>query len=207
MVSKIILKTEQPEQEFDTTPEPQQLQQEISQELDPQVKLFSKKEEMPQTITLNMRRGIDGRLMIYEHEHIDIVYLPEKQKVVVFAKRDYSDIIYETQDRLLNFLSKKGICAPESIRGGNVYGSLEAQILKPKQDEFPIESILVMNIKKWLDSEQPALEMNRKYKENFVDMLTDPDMEDSTELGEVPQDEKKGTIPKYASRRFVGGWW
>lgn len=206
MVSKIILKTDEEEIQ---APEPQQIevteQQPESQK--PEIKLFDKKEEMPPTVTLNMRRGIDGRLMIYEHDHIDIVYLPDKQKVVAFAKRDYSDIIYETQDRLLSFLAKKGLCSPESIRGGNVYGSLEAELLKPQQEDFPTESLLVMNIKKWIDSERPALEMNKKYKEDFVDLLTDPDAEDSTELGEIPQDEKKGSIPKHASRRFVGGWW
>lgn len=199
MVDKIIFKTDEEAQIEDSEKSYQQEQ--------PKFELFDKKAEMPSTVTLNMRRGIDGRLMVYEHEHIDIVYLPEKQKVITFAKRDYSDIIYETQDRLLCFLSKKGLCAPETIRSGNVYGSLEATLLVPENQELPIESLLVMNIKKWIDSEKPSLEMNRKYKESFVDLLTDPDMEDSTELGEVPQDEKKGTIPKYASRRFVGGWW
>jgi len=206
MASKIILKADEEEVQMQ---EPQQKEVAEQEPKSPETKidLFAKKEEMPPTITLNMRRGIDGRLMIYEHEHIDIVYLPDKRKVIAFAKRDYSDIIYETQDRLLSFLAKKGLCSPESIRGGNVYGSLEAELLKPQQDNFPTESLLVMNIKKWIDSEQPALEMNRKYKEGFVDMLTDPDPEDSTKLGEVPQDEKKGSIPKHASRRFVGGWW
>ena len=207
MVSKIILKTDE-EQEFEMPEMEAPPQEEVQQEAPkPEIKLFDKKEEPPQTISLHMRRGIDGRLMIYEHDHIDIVFLPEKKKVVAFAKRDYSDIVYETQDRLLSFLSKKGLCAPETIKSGNVYGSLEAGLLQPPDERFPLEELLVVNIKKWIDSEKPALEMNRKYKEDFVDMLTDPDAEDSTELGEVPQDEKKGTIPKYASRRYVGGWW
>lgn len=206
MTDKIILKADEEEVQMQ---QPRQVEapKQQSEETKPEIKLFDKKEEMPPTVTLNMRRGFDGRLMIYEHDHIDIVYIPDKKKILAFAKRDYSDIIYETQDRLLSFLAKKGICSPESIRGGNVYGSLEAQVLEAPQQDFPTESLLVMNIKKWIDSEQPSLEMNRKYKEEFVDMLTDPDPEDSTELGEVPQDEKKGSIPKHASRRFVGGWW
>lgn len=162
--------------------------------------------EPPMQVSLNMRKGLDGRLMISEHDHIDIVFLPEKQKIVTFAKKDFSDIIYETQNRFFNFLVKKGICSPETVRGGNVYGSLEAKVLTPKQ-EMPLEHLLSLNIKKWLDSEKPALEMDKEYTERFTNMLTDPSDEDSTELGEVPQEEEKGSIPKYATRRYIGGWW
>jgi hypothetical protein len=161
--------------------------------------------EPPMQVSLLMRKGLDGRLIIYEHDHIDIVFLPEKNKVVAFAKQDYSDIIYETQNRLFQFLVNKGMCAPESIQGGNVYGSIEGKLFKSK-DNLPVEHLFVLNLKKWLDGEKPALEMDKRYNEKYTDMMTEPDMEDSTELGEVPQEEEKGSIPKYAHRRFVGGW-
>lgn len=163
--------------------------------------------EKPMQVSLNMRRGLDGRLMIYEHDHIDIVFLPDSKKIVAFAKQDYSDIIYETQNRLFGFLVEKGICSPETVRGANVYGALEAKVMTPKQEQIPVEHLLVLNVKKWLDSEKPALEMDKEYTERFTTMLTDPDEEESTELGEVPQEEEKGSIPKYASRRYLGGWW
>lgn len=158
-------------------------------------------------VSLKIRRGLDGRLMITDHDHIDIVLLPDKQKVISFAKQDFSDIVYETQNRLFNYLVDKGICAPESVQGGNVYGSLEAKILPLKESEIPIEHLFSLNIQKWLNKEMPALEMDKEYSERFTDMLTDPDSLDSTELGEVPQEEDKGSIPKYASRRYIGGWW
>lgn len=161
--------------------------------------------EPPMQVSLLMRKGLDGRLIIYEHDHIDIVFLPEKNKVVAFAKQDYSDIIYETQNRLFQFLVNKGMCAPESIQGGNVYGSIEGKLFKSK-DNLPVEHLFVLNLKKWLDGEKPALEMDKRYNEKYTDMMTEPGMEDSTELGEVPQEEEKGSIPKYAHRRFVGGW-
>lgn len=158
-------------------------------------------------VSLKIRRGLDGRLMITDHDHIDIVMLPEKNKVVTFAKLDFSDIVYETQSRLFQFLVDKGICAPESVQGGNVYGSIEAKILPLKQPEIPIEHLFALNIQTWLQKEMPALQADKEYGEKFTDYLTEPDAEDSTELGEVPQEEDKGTIPKYASRRYIGGWW
>ena len=164
-------------------------------------------DKKPLQVSLKIRRGLDGRLMITDHDHIDIVFLPDKQKVVSFSKLDFSDIVYETQDRLFKFLVDKGICAPESVQGGNVYGSIEAKVLPLKDKEIPVEHLLTLNLKKWLQKEMPALQMDKEYSEKFTDMLTEPDAEDSTELGEVPQEEDKGTIPKYASRRYIGGWW
>jgi hypothetical protein len=108
--------------------------------------MFDKKVELPLQIELNIRRGLDGRLMIMDHDHIDIVLLPKKDKVVAFAKLDYSDIVYETQDRLFQFLVDKGICAPETIKGGNVYGSFEAKILPLKDKKIPIEHLFTLNL-------------------------------------------------------------
>lgn len=191
MANKLVIK--QKEEEEAQVVEPEQQEQNLPK-------------EKPMQVSLNMRRGLDGRLMVHEHDHVDIVYLPDKSKVVAFAKQDYSEIIYETQNRLFNFLVRKGICLPETVRGSNVYGALEAKIMTSKSD-IPIEHLLMMNIEKWLESEKPALEMDRQYTERFTTMLTDPDSEDSTELGEVPQEEEKGNIPKYGSRRYLGGWW
>lgn len=195
-MAKIIIK--QPE-EVETTVE------QATEESEPTI--FDKqKQEPPMQIKMNMRRGLDGRLMIFEHDHIDIVFLPEKSKLIAFAKKDYSDIVYETQTRLFDFLVRKGMCSQDTIRSGNVYSSLEGVILKSK-DELPIEQLLLLNLEKWLDKERPSLEMDKKYTEKFTDLMTEPDSDDSTELGEVPQEEEKGTIPKYASRRYIGGWW
>lgn len=167
--------------------------------------ILRQKKKPPMNVTLNMRRGVDGRLMIYEHDHIDIVYLPDKMKLIAFAKSSFSDIVYETQNRLFNFLVKKGLCAPEQIRGGQVYGAIESALLRPKQD-IPFEQLLILNIEKWIDQERPALKADEEYQERFTDMLTEPDTEASTELGEVPQEEEKGTIPKSAAGRYMGGW-
>lgn len=197
-MAKIIIKQ-------DDALETPELKQEPAQE-EPTI-FDKKKEEPPKNISLNMRRGLDGRLMIFDHEHIDIIFLPNKLKVISFAKKDYSDIIYDTQTRLFDFLARKGLCSPETIGGGNVYGSIQGSILPPKEQELPVEHLLLLNIKKWLDSEKPALQADADYEDSFTKMMTEPDYEDSTELGEVPQEEDKGTIPKYASRRYIGGWW
>lgn len=169
--------------------------------------IFDKeKKEPPMQVSLEMRKGLDGRIIIFDHDHIDIVYLPGKKKVVAFAKQDFSDIIYETQTRLFDFLVSKGMCAPESVHSGNVYGSMEATILEP-EEQIPVGKLLLLNLEKWIDSERPALNMDKDYQEKFTDMLTEPEEEDYTKLGEVPHEEEKGSIPRAYIQRFTGGWW
>lgn len=200
-MAKLIIKTG--DSELEQIPEePQQLEEKEEETI------FDKKEESPpMQVSLNMRKGLDGRIIIYDHDHIDIVILPEKKKILAFAKKDFSDIIYETQTRLFDFLVDKGLCAPESVQGGNVYASMEAAMLTPKQQEIPIVKLFLLNIKKWIDSEKPSLEMDKKYEKTFTDLLTSPDEEDSTELGEVPQEVNKGSIPSSNVLKYRGGWW
>ena len=88
-----------------------------------------KLDQKPVTIELNARRTLSGDIMIFDHEDIDIVIMKEKKKCLAFPKNEMSDRVYDSQDRLYRFLSKRGIVTPESIQGGNVYGSLEAQIM------------------------------------------------------------------------------
>lgn len=169
--------------------------------------IFDKKEDKPPLqVSLNMRKGLDGRVIVFDHDHIDIVYLPSKNKIVAFAKQDFSDIVYETEMRLFDFLVEKGICAPESVQGSNVYGSMEAEILKPTE-QIPVSHLLLLNLEKWIDSERPSLEMDKQYTQAFTDMMTQPDSEESTELGEVPHEEDKGSIPKNNMLKYRGGWW
>ena len=154
---------------------------------------------------MKIRRALDGSIMIFDHEKIDIVFNSKKMKITCFCKDNFSDHAYAAQNRLYEFLVKKGIIDPASIRGAHVYGSLEAKVFKPT-DEMKLDQIVLLNIGKWIEEEKPQMEFDRQYEENFNDYLTDPEDDDTTELGEVPQEKEKGTIPKQDIRRYVGGW-
>jgi hypothetical protein len=163
-------------------------------------------------VKLNIRKTLDGNFYIYDHHYIDIVLMPEKMKILTlpYSERDkisFSDLVYSTQDKFFDFLSRKGIVSPESVKGGNVFGSMEGTILQPKDSGIPLDQIVLLNISNWLDEQRPALEFDKKYEEEFDKYLTEPTDEESTELGEVPQESEKGSIPKYQSRRYLGGWW
>ena len=143
-------------------------------------------------VKMKMRRAMNGDIMVFDHADIDIVLSPTTSKIVSFAKETMSDLVYGAQDRLFSFMSKKGIVDRSSVQAGNVYGSMEGTILSGvDRDSF---RMALINISKWIDEERPYFEFVEKFEDLAVDRFTDPDEEESTELGEVPHEEVKGTL-------------
>mgnify|MGYP003671181395 FL=1 len=58
---------------------------------------------------LEARKSLNGNILIFDHNEIDIVVMPTRKKIVAYAKDDFSDSVYEVQDRLFTFLKKHGI--------------------------------------------------------------------------------------------------
>tara|TARA_R110000765_G_scaffold417058_1_gene519306 strand:- start:112 stop:669 length:558 start_codon:yes stop_codon:yes gene_type:complete len=159
---------------------------------------IAEEEERPvqTSMSLNARKSLDGNIMIFDHEEIDIVVMPGQNKVVAFAKDLLEDTVYAAQDRLFYHLIKKGIVLPESVHGGNVYGSIEGTIATPIKEDVSGVQTAVFSIGNFILEEKPYFETYRDYEEAEMDHLTDPDEEDSTELGEVPHEEVKGSLRK-----------
>ena len=142
---------------------------------------------------LKLRSALNGDLMIMDHKDIDIVVKPNEKKIVAFAKETLSDLVYGAESRLLEYLRKQGILEINSIQGGNVYGSLEGKLHEsPKSVE-----ITLMKISEWMETEEPMMSGRTGYDDMQDDHLLSPDGEYSTELGEVPAEEKKGSINQH----------
>ena len=144
---------------------------------------------------LNLRRALNGDLMIFDHADIDIIVMLEKKKIVAFAKDLMTEIVYGAESRLFDHLRKKGIIAFDSIQGGNVYGSLEGSLLNSKELDSVKASLY--EISKWMDSERPYFEAVKAHDEMMDDEILNPDGEDSTELGDIPHEEEKGSIKQH----------
>mgnify|MGYP003134064267 CR=1 FL=1 len=139
---------------------------------------------------LDMRRTLSGDIMIFDHKEIDIIILVEKKKVVAFAKDSVSETTYGAEKRLFDYLKRKGIVQFDSIEGGSVHGSLQGILLESK--EIDNVKVSLYEISKWLETEKPFLEDD--YADEVDDYMLHPDQEMSTELGEVPHAEEKGSI-------------
>ncbi len=141
---------------------------------------------------LMMRRALNGDLMIFDHSDIDIVVMPEKKKIIAFAKDLMSESVYGAESRLLDHLKRKGILVLGSIQGGNVYGSLEAKIHESNEID-PIKATL-FEVSQWIEEERPYFKSAEAFDDMMDEYFTDPNDEESTELGEVPHEERKGSI-------------
>ncbi len=169
-------------------------------------------EKEPQAVAnLQIRKTLDGKLVVFDHDVIDIIIDPEGSKVTTFAKNTLGDHVYNAQDRLFDFLIKKGVVKPESVKGGNVYGSIEGEIVKSKNENVSALQTVVFNVAKFIEHERPFFDRIQDHLEDFEDRVVNPDEEESTELGEVPHGEHKGSLrphwirSPYAHTRYYRG--
>ena len=148
----------------------------------------------PIKVFLNVRRSLGGDYMVFDHPLYDVVIMPDKNKIVTFAKRDARMDPYPSQDKFFDFLSTKGALIHDSVQGGNVFGSLEATY--PSNDEVNSLEVLLLIIYSFMKEETKEISAALEYDMAVDDMYADPSEQDSTELGEVPHEEEKGSIPR-----------
>tara|TARA_Y100000592_G_scaffold81461_1_gene129136 strand:+ start:1174 stop:1749 length:576 start_codon:yes stop_codon:yes gene_type:complete len=150
-------------------------------------------DEVLASFKLKAKKTLDGNIIIFDHDDIDIVLRPEQKKIVTFKKDDVNgDIAYGASDRMFKYLAKKGVINIDSVQGGSILDSFEATIPETELD-VPIK-LIMLSLAKWVESERPYFEYGEDYEDMMRDRLIEPDDEESTELGEVPQDKQKGSI-------------
>ena len=145
-------------------------------------------------LEMDLRKSLNGDLMIFDHGDIDIVLSPAKNKIVVFPKDTMNDLAYGAQNRLFAHLRKRGLVIPESIQAGAFYGSFEAMMEKPFKESLNAAKFTLINISNFINEERPYFEATEAIVSMTDDELVHPDKTDSTELGEVPQATEKGSI-------------
>jgi hypothetical protein len=149
----------------------------------PEEGLGSEAPPSPQTtVQLKMRKMLDGSLVIFDHPDIDIAIMPQMFKIVAFPKDEMGDHIYAAQSRLFDFLTKKGVVVLDSVQGGNLYGSLEANIptaADPNVD--PIE-VTTYVIAKFIEEEKPFYDREEEYEDDVDKWMLEPDDDHTTDL-------------------------
>ena len=148
--------------------------------------------ERKTTFEMNIRKALNGDLLVFDHADIDIVLMVEKKKLVAFPKDLMSEVVYGAESRLMEWMRKNGIIEYDSIQGGNVYGSLEGKIHESKERDS-IKST-IYQLSEWIKSEAPSSKMKKGHDDMMQDAQLQPDEENATELGEVPHAEEKGSI-------------
>lgn len=150
-------------------------------------------DEVLSTFTLQAKKTLDGNIIIYDHADIDIIVMPEREKIVTFKKDGISGTTaYGASERLFKHLASKGLIDRDSFQGGGTLDSFEARV--PKTDLETPHKLILLSISKWMEKEKPYFEFHGEYDDLMGDRVTKPSDDESTELGEVPQDKQKGSI-------------
>tara|TARA_Y100000034_G_C6762485_1_gene339705 strand:- start:184 stop:738 length:555 start_codon:yes stop_codon:yes gene_type:complete len=141
---------------------------------------------------LNARKTLDGDIVVRDHPDIDIVLMIQKRKIVSFSKETPNDDTYLTQDKLFDFLVKKGIVSPEAVQGGNVHGSMEAKILD--NENLDVDNICLMVLAKFIEEEKPYFEFMDAFEKHQEERLTAPNEAESSEFDASRHAGIKGTL-------------
>jgi hypothetical protein len=151
-------------------------------------------EPKPQAkVRLNIRKTLDGNIIIQDHPYIDIIISPSKNKILALSSVAMDDKVYYIQNKFFDFLYKRGVIDPSTIQAGNIYASMEAAIPQTQENVDPIE-VIIYSTAVFMDTERPSFEYEKKLRMDQDEYITEPSEEDSTELGEVPQKQRQGSI-------------
>ena len=145
-------------------------------------------------LKLNIRRSLNGDYILRDHPLMDIIIMPQKNKILALSKDSMGDRTYYSQNKLFDFLYKKGIIDPSSIQGGNIYSSMEATLYTPSMEGVSALESALLSISKFLDHELPMFAYEKQLDARFDQEITEPDPTNSTELGDVEQKEKRGIL-------------
>lgn len=153
-----------------------------------------------QKISLDIRRTLDNNYIIYDHPLFDIVVNPDKNKIVTFEKKKSKTSAYPHQDAFFDYLKRRGVILPNTVKGGNIFGSIEATY--PANKKINVVKVILLNIFMFFKEELPHLMKALDYDFETDNMLINPDAQDSTEFGEVPQQKKKGTMDPFYTQYY-----
>ena len=157
-------------------------------------------------IALEARKTLDGNIMIMDHLHVDIIIDPKKRTVITYPKQNLNEDAYETQNAFFSKLSTDGVILRDSIQAGNVFGSMQATYPESPNEETNPLHVVLLSTKNFMKEEMGYMQMEKDYEDELEEEYLDPTPEDSTELGEVPEEPKKGSITPYYVRNYLSGY-
>ena len=150
------------------------------------------KEPQKFSFKLDVRKTLSGDFIIRDHPDIDIVVVVERKKIVAFPKEGLNDEVYLTQDKLFDFLSKRGVISPQSVEGGSLHGSIEAEIIE--HPTLNVINIALMTVAKFIEEEKPYFEYIEKFEKEQEERLTSPSEAESSEFDPSRHGVTKGTL-------------
>ena len=144
------------------------------------------------SISLQVKKTLDGNLVINDHQYLDIIIKPTEGKLITMPKPHVEKDVYDYQKDLMYNLFKGGVTDASAPRGGPVYGMVETTY--PVEGDVDTLQAVLYRISEYLKEIANSEQVAEEYDENIEDRFTDPNAKDSTPYGEIPpyQDTPEG---------------
>jgi hypothetical protein len=150
-------------------------------------------------VKLRIRKSVDGQVFIRDHDRYEIVISPEEGLVKTYPKDEYTEVSFQAQQSFFKFLTEKGIIDRESIQGGNIYGSLQANIVQAEMESQDPIQLLIYVIYKFMEEERPKFRYTSDLLKQQIKAMTDPPEEEATDPYEVRKKEDKYRAHRHAN--------
>jgi hypothetical protein len=146
-------------------------------------------------LRLKAKKVINGDIVILDHPDIDVLISTDENRVVTYPKKEYADHVYAVQSRLFDYLTMKGACKHGSVKAANIFGSLQGTLLADKINQPAVDpvQIAIYLVTKFLKNELHFGDIVDDYQESYEEELSNPPDDETTELGKVPHEPRKGT--------------
>ena len=157
------------------------------------------------TIELQVKKTLAGNLLINDHDKMDIIIVPSEKKIVTMAKPYAGDNVYEYQREFMDSMFRGGIVEYDSIQGGVAFGMLEGVMGESKEKGIDPLQVALYEIEKYITKNYRSEYKAEEYDKNIEDRFTNPDPEDTTELGEIrPEEDEPYRQSQFDSYTFTG---
>lgn len=151
------------------------------------------KKPIQASIALQVKKTLDGNLLINDHKYLDIIISPKEGKIVTMPKPNVEKDVYDYQKDLMYDLFKGGVTDAAAPKGGPVFGMVETTY--PTEGDVDTLQAVLYRISEFLRRTANSEQFAEEYDEHIEDRFTDPSAKDSTRYGEIPpyQDTPEGS--------------
>lgn len=161
------------------------------------------KKKPEKKITLNIKKTVDGNLLIDDRVDFYIFVFPYENRLVTIPKDFSNKFCTERQVKFYDFLSKNGIINPAEVQGGELYGSFESAYLVPREESQGAIEGLLSYIYDFIQEEAFDSEISiQDVKRRLMNMVGRRDNETDAEEAGEREKEIYGYGTGYSSNRL-----
>lgn len=161
------------------------------------------KQKPKKQITMNMKKTVDGNILIDERVDFYIFVFPYETRIVTIPK-DYSNkFCTERQVKFFDYLTKNGLINPADVQAGELYGSFETAYLTPREENEGSIEKLFEAIYDFVQEEAVDAEISvRDIKNRLMNMVGRRDNETDPKKAKETEDEMYNNGPNYLSNKI-----